>query len=326
MIRTRVLGTGSFAPEKVLSNHDLERMVDTSNKWIIERTGIEERRIADESVTSSDLAVEAAKMALQAAAINPEDIELILVATATPDMIFPATACIVQDKLGAKAAAAFDILAACSGFLFALASADAFIRSGIYKKILVIGAETLSKITDWTDRNTCVLFGDGAGAVVLVAEEDGRGILSTHLHTDGSMADLLCIPGGGSLNPASLLSVESGLHFIKMKGNETFKVAVRALEEVVVEALEHNGYSSSDIDMLVPHQANLRIIQATAKRLNLPMEKVVITLNKYGNTSAASVPMALDEAVKDGRIKDGSLVILEAFGGGLSWASALIKW
>lgn len=326
MIRTRVLGTGSFAPEKVLSNHDLERMVDTSNKWIIERTGIEERRIADVSVSSSDLAVEAARMALQAAAINPEDIELILVATATPDMIFPATACIVQDKLGAKAAAAFDILAACSGFLFALASADAFIRSGIYKKVLVIGAETLSKITDWTDRNTCVLFGDGAGAVVLVAEEDGRGILSTHLHTDGSMADLLCIPGGGSLNPASLLSVESGLHFIKMKGNETFKVAVRALEEVVVEALEHNGYSSSDIDILVPHQANLRIIQATAKRLNLPMEKVVITLNKYGNTSAASVPMALDEAVRDGRIKDGSLVILEAFGGGLSWASALIKW
>jgi 3-oxoacyl-[acyl-carrier-protein] synthase-3 len=326
MIRTRVLGTGSFAPEKVLSNHDLERMVDTSSEWIIERTGIEERRIAESSVTSSDLAVEAATRALQAASLNPEDIDLILVATATPDMIFPATACIVQDKIGAKSAAAFDILAACSGFLFALASADAFIRSGIYKTVLVIGAETLSKITDWTDRNTCVLFGDGAGAVVLVAEEDGRGILSTHLHTDGSMADLLCIPGGGSLNPASLLSVESGLHFIKMKGNETFKVAVRALEEVVVEALEHNGYSASDIDMLVPHQANLRIIQATAKRLNLPMEKVVITLNKYGNTSAASVPMALDEAVRDGRIKDGSLVILEAFGGGLSWASALIKW
>jgi 3-oxoacyl-[acyl-carrier-protein] synthase-3 len=326
MIRTRVLGTGSFAPEKVLSNHDLERMVDTSNEWIIERTGIEERRIADKSVTSSDLAVEAARMALDAASLKPEDIDLILVATATPDMIFPATACIVQDRLGAKKAAAFDILAACSGFLFALASADAFIRSGIYKKALVIGAETLSKITDWTDRNTCVLFGDGAGAVVLVAEEDGRGILSTHLHTDGSMADLLCIPGGGSLNPASLLSVESGLHFIKMKGNETFKVAVRALEEVVVEALKHNGYSSSDIDVLVPHQANLRIIQATATRLNLPMEKVVITLNKYGNTSAASVPMALDEAVRDGRIKDGSLVILEAFGGGLSWASALIKW
>lgn len=326
MIRTRVLGTGSFAPDKVLTNHDLERMVDTSNEWIIERTGIEERRIADKSVTSSDLAVEAARMALDAASLKPEDIDLILVATATPDMMFPATACIVQDKIGAKRAAAFDILAACSGFLFALASADAFIRSGIYKKVLVIGAETLSKITDWTDRNTCVLFGDGAGAVVLVAEEDGRGILSTHLHTDGSMADLLCIPGGGSQNPASLLSVESGLHFIKMKGNETFKVAVRALEEVVVEALEHNGYSASDIDMLVPHQANLRIIQATAKRLNLPMEKVVITLNKYGNTSAASVPMALDEAVRDGRIKEGSLVILEAFGGGLSWASALIKW
>jgi 3-oxoacyl-[acyl-carrier-protein] synthase-3 len=234
-------------------------------------------------------------------------------------MMFRPQPCIVQDKIGAK------VRRLRSGRLFRFPVAARFggcvHRSGIYKRSWLSG-ETLSKITDWTDRNTCVLFGDGAGAVVLVAEEDGRGILSTHLHTDGSMADLLCIPGGGSQNPASLLSVESGLHFIKMKGNETFKVAVRALEEVVVEALEHNGYSSSDIDVLVPHQANLRIIQATAKRLNLPMEKVVITLNKYGNTSAASVPMALAEAVRDGRIKEGSLVILEAFGG-LSWASAL---
>ncbi len=326
MIRTKVLGTGSFAPEKVLTNHDLERMVDTSNEWIIERTGIEERHIADKSVASSDLAVEAARRALEAASLKPEDIDLILVATVTPDMLFPATACTVQTKLGAKRAVAFDISAACSGFVFSLASADAFIRCGMYKKVLVIGAETLSKITDWTDRNTCVLFGDGAGAVVLGPEENGSGILSTHLHTDGSMGDLLYMPGGGSQYPASNWSIESRLHFIKMKGNETFKIAVRALEEVVMEALEYNGFSASDVDMLVPHQANLRIIQATAKRLNLPMEKVVVTINKYGNTSAASVPMALDEAVRDGRIKPGDTVLLEAFGGGLSWAAALIKW
>src|SRR5512143_1001985 len=326
MIRSVVLGTGSFAPERVLSNHDLEKMVETSDQWITERTGIQERRIAQADVATSDLAVEAGKRALAAAGMSAEELDLIIVATVTPDMLFPATACIVQDKLGARKTTAFDLSAACSGFIFALSTADAFIRSGIYSKVLVIGAETLSKITDWTDRNTCVLFGDGAGAVVLGPGTDGRGILSTHLHTDGSMGDLLYMPGGGSRYPATAWSVDERLHFIKMRGNETFKVAVRALEDVVMEALNHNGLKASDIDMLVPHQANLRIIQATAKRLNMPMEKVVVTIDKYGNTSAASVPMALDEAVRDGRIKEGSLVLLEAFGGGLSWASALIKW
>jgi len=326
MIRTRVLGTGSYAPDKVLTNHDLEKMVETSDEWIQERTGITERHIADNGMATSDLAVEAGKRALDAAGVKPGDLDLILVATVTPDMVFPCTACIVQDKLGAKATVAFDISAACSGFIFALSTADAFIRSGIYKKVLVVGAETLSKITDWTDRNTCVLFGDGAGAVVLGPDESGHGVLSTHLHTDGSMGDLLYMPGGGSKHPASQWSVEQRLHYIKMRGNETFKIAVRALEDVVMEAINHNGLKPSDIDLMVPHQANLRIIQATAKRLDMPMDKVVVTINKYGNTSAASVPMALDEAVRDGRIKEGSMVLLEAFGGGLSWASALIKW
>ncbi len=326
MIRTRVLGTGSFVPEKVLTNGDLMKMVDTSDEWILERTGISERRIAEKDVATSDLALEAGRRALSSARVKPEELDLILVATVTPDMLFPGTSCIVQDKIGAKRAVAFDVSAACSGFIFALATADAFIKGGIYKKVLVIGAETLSKITDWTDRNTCVLFGDGAGAVVLGPDSSGHGVLSTHLHTDGGMSDLLYMPGGGSRNPASQWSVEQRLHFIKMRGNETFKIAVRALEDVVMEAINHNGLKPSDIDLLVPHQANLRIIQATAKRLDMPMEKVVITIHKYGNTSAASVPMALDEAVRDGRIVPGKMVMLEAFGGGLSWASALIKW
>ncbi len=326
MIRSKVLGTGSFAPEMVLTNHDLEKMVDTDDDWIVERTGIRERRIADKDVASSDLALEAAKRALKMAGLKASQLELIIVATVTPDMLFPATACILQAKLGAKNAIAFDISAACSGFIFALATADNFIKTGAYKNALVVGTETLSKITDWTDRNTCVLFGDGAGAAIIGQSEDGRGIYSTHLHTNGKQGDLLFMPGGGSLHPASLHSIEARLHFIKMRGNETFKIAVRALEDVVNEALKCNGLKASDIDMVVPHQANLRIIQATAKRLGIPMEKVVVTLDRYGNTSAASIPIALDEAVRDGRIGPGKNVILEAFGGGLSWASALIKW
>lgn len=326
MTRTRVLGVGSFAPEDVLTNHQLEKMVDTSDEWIRERTGIIERRIADADTATSDLAYEAGKRALESAGMAASELDLIIVATATPDMMFPATACLVQDRLGATRAAAFDMSAACSGFIFGLATADAYIKAGLCKRVMVIGAETVSKITDWTDRNTCVLFGDGAGAVVLGPADDGRGILSTHLHTDGSMSDLLYVPGGGSRIPATAESISKRLHYIKMRGNETFKVAVRALEEVVIEAIEHNGLKPSDIDVLVPHQANLRIIQATAKRLDMPMHKVVVTLQKYGNTSAASVPMALDEAVKDGRITDGKLVLLEAFGGGLTWASALIRW
>lgn len=326
MTRSKILGTGSYAPEKVLTNQELEKMVDTSDEWIIERTGIKERRIAEDGVTTSDLAYEAGRRALDSAGVDPLEVDLIIVATATPDMIFPATGCIVQDRLGAVNAAAFDLSSACAGFIFALASADAFLRAGIYRKVLVIGAETVSRIVDWTDRNTCVLFGDGAGAAILGTVDDGSGILSTHLHSDGSMAELLSVPGGGSLNPTSQYTLDNRLHYIKMRGNETFKVAVRALEEAVIEALNHNGLKTSDVDLLVPHQANLRIIQATAKRLGMPMEKVMQTLDKFGNTSAASVPMALDEAVKTGRVAPGSLVMLESFGGGLSWASALIRW
>ncbi len=326
MIMSRVIGTGSYAPETVLTNHDLEKMVETSDDWIVERTGIRERRIADKDMASSDLAFGAAREALRAAGLRPSQLDLIIVATVTPDMMFPATACILQAKLGARKAIAFDISAACSGFIFALAAADNFIKSGLYKNALVVGAETLSKITDWTDRNTCVLFGDGAGAVVIGPSENGYGIRSAHLHTNGKQGDLLYIPGGGSRHPVSSHSIESRMHFIKMRGNETFKIAVRALEEVVKEALDANGLKPSDIDMVVPHQANLRIIQATAKRLGIPMEKVVVTIDRYGNTSAASIPIAIDEAVRDGRIVPGKNVILEAFGGGLSWASALIKW
>ena len=326
MIMSRVFGTGSYAPETVLTNQDLEKMVETSDDWIVERTGIRERRIADKETASSDMAFEAAKKALKAASLRPSQLDLIVVATITPDMMFPATACILQAKLGARKAIAFDISAACSGFIFALAAADNFIKSGLYKNALVVGAETLSKITDWTDRKTCVIFGDGAGAVVIGPSENECGIYSAHLHTNGKQGDLLYIPGGGSRHPVSPHSIESRMHFIKMRGNETFKIAVRALEEVVNEALDANGLKASDIDMVVPHQANLRIIQATAKRLGIPMEKVVVTIDRYGNTSAASIPIAIDEAVRDGRIAPGKNVILEAFGGGLSWASALIKW
>ncbi len=326
MIMSRILGTGSYAPDTVLTNQDLEKMVETSDDWIVERTGIRERRIANKDIASSDLAFEAAKKALKAAGMKASQLDLIIIATVTPDMMFPATACIVQAKLGAKKAIAFDISAACSGFIFALAAADNFIKSGLYKNALVIGAETLSKITDWTDRNTCVLFGDGAGAVVIGPSGNDCGIRSAHLHTNGKQGDLLYIPGGGSRNPATAFSIESRMHFIKMRGNETFKIAVRALEEVVNEALDANGLKASDIDMVVPHQANLRIIQATAKRLGIPMDKVVVTIDRYGNTSAASIPIAIDEAVRDGRIAPGKNVLLEAFGGGLSWASALIKW
>ncbi len=326
MIHARIIGTGSYAPKKVITNHDLEKMVETSDQWIIERTGIKERRVCEKGETTSDLAHEAAKHALHAAGIAPADIDLIIVATLSPDTHMPSMACKLQARLGAKRAAAFDLYAACSGFLYGLSTADAFIRSGMHQTILVIGAEALSRYTDWEDRTTCVLFGDGAGAAVLQRHAGKRGILSTHLHSDGSFGDLLHIPAGGAAHPATHDTVERRQHYIKMKGNETFKVAVRALEDVVQEALDHNKVKPEDIDLLVPHQANLRIIQAMAKRLNMPMEKVALTIHKYGNTSAASIPMALDEAVRNGRVKENDLILLEAFGGGLTWASALIRW
>jgi 3-oxoacyl-[acyl-carrier-protein] synthase-3 len=326
VLRAKVSGTGSYVPETILTNHDIEKMVDTSDDWITERTGIKERRIATEKQAASDLAYEASKAALKSAGLKAKDMELIIVASVSGDMPLPATACILQDKLEAKKAAAFDVNAACSGFIFGLSVANAYIQSGTYRKILVVGAEVLSKFTDWEDRTTCVLFGDGAGAVVLEATEEDRGILSAKIHSDGGMWDLLHAPGGGSRNPASKDTLKRRLHFIKMKGNETFKVAVRTLESLVVESLKENKLKSSDIALLIPHQANLRIIQATAKRLGLPMEKVMVNLDRYGNTSAASIPIALDEAVRGGKVRDGDYLLLEAFGGGLTWASALIRW
>jgi 3-oxoacyl-[acyl-carrier-protein] synthase-3 len=326
MIHARITGTGSFAPKKIITNQDLEKLVDTSDNWITERTGIKERRIAEKGQTTSDLAYEAGKKALKAAGIGAQDLDLILVATMTPDTILPSMGCVLQDKLGAKNAAAFDIAAACSGFIFGMSMADAFIKSGAYKNILLVGAEVLSRFTDWEDRTTCILFGDGAGAVVIQRHAGKRGILSTHLHSDGAFGDLLYVPAGGASHPPSHDTIRRRMHFIRMKGNETFKAAVRSLEGVVQEALEHNKVKPEEIDFLVPHQANLRIIQAMAQRLNMPMEKVVLTLPKYGNTSAASIPMALDEAVRDGRIRDNHLILFEAFGGGLTWASALVRW
>jgi len=326
MIHARITGTGSYAPKKVISNHDLEKLVNTSDQWITERTGIKERRIAEKGQTTSDLAYEAGKKALNAAGLRPDELDLVLVATMTPDMILPSLSCVLQEKLGAKNAAAFDIYAACSGFIYGMSVASAFIGSGMYKNILLVGAEVLSRFTDWEDRTTCILFGDGAGAVVIQRHAGKRGILSTHLHSDGSLGELIHVLAGGAQHPASHDTIRRRMHFIKMKGNETFKAAVRALEGVVQEALEHNKVKPEEIDYLVPHQANLRIIQAMAQRLNMPMEKVVLTLPKYGNTSAASIPMALDEAVRDGRIKENHLLLFEAFGGGLTWASALVRW
>ncbi len=326
MIHARITGTGSYAPKKVITNHDLEKLVDTSDEWILERTGIRERRIAEKDQTTSDLAYEASRKALKAAGIGAEDLDLILLATMTPDMILPSTSCTLQEKLGARKAAAFDLYAACSGFIYGMSVANAFITSGMYKNVLLVGAEILSRFTDWEDRTTCIIFGDGAGAAVIQRHAGKRGILSTHLHSDGSLGDLIHVPAGGALHPASHETIRKRMHFIRMKGNETFKAAVRALEGVVQEALTHNKVKPEQIDVLVPHQANLRIIQAMAQRLNMPMEKVVLTLPKYGNTSAASIPMALDEAVRDNRIRENNLVLFEAFGGGLTWASALVRW
>ncbi len=326
MLRSRIVSTGAYLPEKVLTNFDLEKMVDTSDEWITERTGIKERRIADGGQAASDLAYEAAKIALNDADLTPEDIDLIIVATVTGDMPFPSTACILQDKLGAKRAVGFDINATCSGFLYGLYIADSFIKSGMHKRILVIGSEVLSMIIDWKDRNTCVLFGDGAGAAILEPTEEDRGIISIYINSDGSMWDLVHVPGGGSRNPTTKDSLENGLHYIKLKGNETFKVAVRTLEDLVVKTLDENKLEPSQLSLLVPHQANLRIIQATADRLGLSMDKVILNIDRYGNTSAASIPIALDEAIRTGRVKNGDYIILEAFGGGLTWASALIKW
>ncbi len=326
MLKARITGTGLYVPKKVLTNFDIEKMVDTSDEWIRERTGIRERRIAAKEEAASDLALMASNEALKSAGLKARKLDLIIVATISSDMLLPSTACILQHRIGAKKAAAFDVNATCSGFIYALSTADAYIRAGIYERVLVVGSEVLSRITDWTDRSTCVLLGDGAGAVVLEATDGDSGILSVKLNADGSMWDLLHIPAGGSRRPATEKTVKEGLHHIKMRGNETFKVAVRTLEKLVLSTLKEHKLSPEDISLLIPHQANLRIISATAKRLGLGLEKVMINLDRYGNTSAASIPIALDEAVRSGRVRKGDYIILEAFGGGLTWASALIKW
>jgi len=322
----RVAGTGSFVPPKVLSNRDLERLVETSDEWIYARTGIQERHIAENGVPSSDLAAEAARLAIKEASISPLDIELVLVATVTPDRMFPSTACSLQEKLGALNAAASDLSAACSGFIYGLTLAKGLIGSSIADVVLVVGVETLSKLVDWTDRNTCILFGDGAGAAVVVPGEPDEGILATSMGSDGRLGSLLELPGGGSLNPATEETVRNRLHFIKMKGNEVFKNAVRAMGSVAEDALAKACVKAEDLQLLIPHQANLRIIEATAKRLGVPMEKVFVNVHKYGNTSAASIPMALDEARKQGRVKEGDLIELVAFGAGFTWGAAVIRW
>lgn len=324
-MRARIVGTGSYVPERVLTNADLERMVATSDSWIVERTGIRERRIAAPGEACSDLGTKAAERALEAAGLTAADLDLILVATCTGDSPLPSTACLIQHRLGAVRAAACDISAACCGFVYALAVGDAYVKTGL-RHILVVGAEVMSVITDWTDRSTCILFGDGAGAVVLGPADGDRGILSSHLHSDGNLWDLICVPGGGSRIPPSDKMLADRLQYMKMKGNETFKVAVKTLEESARETLSANHLSMDELDLYVPHQANVRIIKAVADRLELPMEKVVLNMDRYGNTSAASIPLALDEAVRAARVKDGSLVMIAAFGSGLTWASALIRW
>ncbi len=324
-MKARITGTGSYAPSRIMTNEELERMVATSDEWIRERTGIRERHIAASGEACSDLAVQAGRRALAAAGIAASDLDMILVATCTGDYPLPATACLVQQQLGATKAAACDLAAACCGFVYALSVADAYVRTGM-RQVLVIGSEVMSAITDWTDRNTCILFGDGAGAAVVSASEDERGILSTHLRSDGSLCELIAVPGGGSRTPPSEKVVAERTHFIKMKGNETFKVAVRTLEEIARETLAANQLQVEDLDLYVPHQANVRILKAVMERLGLPLEKVMLNLERYGNTSAASIPIALDEAVRAGRVQDGSLVMLGAFGAGLTWASALIRW
>ncbi|MEO0141879.1 MAG: beta-ketoacyl-ACP synthase III [candidate division WOR-3 bacterium] len=321
-----IAGLGIYLPEKVLTNFDLEKIVETSDEWIRTRSGISERRIADADTATSDLSIIAAKKAIEDAQVSPEEIDAIILGTATPDMLFPSTACVVQGKLAANRAMAFDISAGCSGFLYGLGIADSMIKNG-FENVLVIGAETLSKVMDFTDRSTCVLFGDGAGAaIVRRSSSDNRGIIATYFRADGADWKLLYQPAGGSRIPASKESVEKRLHYIKMEGNEVFKLAVRAMIEAAVETLKKANVPASEVGLLIPHQANIRIIEATAKRLEIPMERVYVNLDKYGNTSAASIPIALYEALKEGRIKSGDYVLLVAFGAGFTWAGVLLRW
>ena len=316
---SRILGTGSYLPERIVTNKDLEEIVDTTDEWIFGRTGIRQRHMVTEGESCSDLAVAAAQAAMTAAGVEPGEIDLIVLATTTPDQIFPSTACIIQPRLGIQGIPAFDVQAVCTGFVYALSIADKFVRTGSAKRALVIGADTMSRLLDWQDRSTCVLFADGAGAVVLGASEE-PGIISTHISADGAYKDLLQVPkgvGGGQTDADP---------YLEMRGNEVFRMAVNTLGRIVEETLEANGLDKSAIDWLVPHQANIRIIQATARKLDLPMEQVVVTVGEHGNTSAASIPLALDTAIRDGRIKRGETLIMEAFGGGFTWGSALVRY
>ena len=321
-IYTRIAGTGSYLPEKVLTNFDLEKMVDTTDQWIRERTGIEKRHVAENGQTCSDLAEPAARRAMEMAGVGPDDIDLIVVATTTPDQIFPSTACLLQHRLGISGCAAFDVQAVCTGFIYATAVADNFTRTGSARTALVVGSEVFSRIVDWTDRNTCVLFGDGAGAAILTAA-DRPGIISTHLHADGSYQGLLQVPAGIG---TGFDEMKAGRAFTEMRGNEVFKMAVTTLGRIVDETLEANGMEKSDVDWLIPHQANIRIIQATARKLDLSMDRVVVTVDTHGNTSAASIPLALDAAVRDGRIQRGENLLMEGFGGGFTWGSVLVTF
>ncbi|MCM3746045.1 ketoacyl-ACP synthase III [Paenibacillus pasadenensis] len=321
-----IIGTGKYVPERVLTNQDLEKMVETNDEWIVTRTGIRERRIAAEHEATSDLAYEASVKALESAGITAEDLDLIIVATITPDMFFPSTASLLQDRLGASRAAAFDLSAACSGFIYGLATGVNMIATGMYKKVLLVGAECLSRITDYNDRNTCILFGDGAGAVVLGEVEAGRGFQSFELGSDGSGGQLLKIPGGGSRLPSTAGSVEEKQHYLKMAGNDVFKFAVRVMGSSAENALAKAGLTKADIDLLVPHQANIRIIQSALNRLELPEEKAMVNLDRYGNVSAASIPLALAEAVEQGRVHDNDKLLLVGFGGGLTWGACVLVW
>jgi len=325
-MKARIIGTGSYAPEKILTNFDLEKFLDTSDDWIVTRTGIRQRHIAGDHEATSDLATRAAQNALEMAGVDGGELDLIVMGSITGDFPFPASACLVQKNLGAKKAFAFDLSAACSGFIYGLSTAEQYHKSGRVRKSLIIGAEIMSRTVDWKDRGTCVLFGDGAGAVVLETSEGESGILSTHLHSDGSNWDLLCQPGFGSRIPPSVEGVKEGVCFLKMQGNEVFKMAVRALSDVVLEALEANGISKEEVSLIFPHQANKRILDATGKRLQVPPEKIYSNVEKFANTSAASIPIALDEANRSGKIREGDIIVLNAFGGGFTWGAALIRW
>lgn len=326
MIRARITGTGSYVPEKVLTNFDLEKIIDTSDEWIRTRTGIRERHVAADDENTSDLASFAAKRALEMAGVSASEIDLIVVGTITGDYPWPATACIVQSNLGAVNAGAYDVSAACSGFLYALSAAVDRIEAGRCKKALVIGAETLTRILNWEDRNTCMLFGDASGAVVLEAQEGDNGILSTHLHADGTQLELLYQPGFGTKILPNVESLKTKDYTLKMQGNEVFKVAVRSMTEVAKTAMIENDMTAEDIDLFIPHQANIRILDATAKRLGLRDDQVYVNVDRYGNTSAATIPLALDEANRAGRLKQGDVVLLDAFGGGFTWASVMLRW